>query len=116
MVGSGSQSSNCFFAFSPAYTSYQAIFFLPPYALATDASRTACDARQISGPVPSPSMNGRMGWSGTTSVPLEDMVIASPDLGASKVGIRHPRTRAGRSKNARGHRDLDHRSIDGNGA
>jgi hypothetical protein len=40
-------------------------------ALSTAASRTRTLARQISGPVPSPSMNGMIGSSGTTSCPFE---------------------------------------------
>jgi len=42
------------------------IFRLPPYAFATAASNTRTLARQMSGPVPSPSMNGMIGSSGTT--------------------------------------------------
>jgi hypothetical protein len=37
--------------------------------LATAASNTRTAARQMSGPVPSPSMNGMIGRSGTWSVP-----------------------------------------------
>jgi isocitrate dehydrogenase len=36
-------------------------FRSPPYARCTAASNTFCDARQMSGPVPSPSMNGMTG-------------------------------------------------------
>src|SRR6185295_4673116 len=106
IVASGSQSSNCFFAFSPAYTSYQAIFFFPPYAFATEASSTATDAFQMSGPVPSPSMNGRIGWSGTLRVPEEDMVMASPDLGASNVGMKRPRSSTGRERSPKASRRI----------
>ena len=53
----------------PASTSVHAILRFPPYALFTAASNTRTEARQMSGPVPSPSMNGRIGWSGTTSRP-----------------------------------------------
>src|SRR5215470_8145237 len=49
----------------------------PPYACSTAASRTRTEARQMSGPVPSPSMKGTMGWSGTCSFPWE-RVIFSP--------------------------------------
>ncbi len=45
-------------AFCPASTSCHAIWRRPPYALATAASNTRTLARQMSGPVPSPSMNG----------------------------------------------------------
>ena len=41
----------------------------PPDVLATAASNTFADARQMSGPVPSPSMKGMMGWSGTIQWP-----------------------------------------------
>ena len=63
-VASGSHSPVWSNAFWPARTSFQAIFFLPPYAFSTAASMTNCDARQMSGPVPSPSMNGMIGLSG----------------------------------------------------
>ena len=36
---------------------------------ATASSKTYWDARQMSGPVPSPSMNGMTGWAGTSSRP-----------------------------------------------
>ena len=68
--------------FSPAKTSIHAIFFLPPNALATAASNTLTLARQMSGPVPSPSMNGRIGRSGTVSTPLL-MVIFCPSAGTT---------------------------------
>src|SRR3954468_1126930 len=68
-VSSGSQLLNWVKLFSPAYTSIHEIFRVPPYALATAASSTRTLARQISGPVPSPSMNGMIGLSGTTSLP-----------------------------------------------
>ena len=68
--------------FSPAYTSIHAIFFLPPNALATAASNTRTLARQMSRPVPSPSMNGSTGRSGTFSTPLE-MVIFCPPVGTT---------------------------------
>ena len=42
-------------AFSPASTSNQAILRLPPNVFSTAASKTRCDARQMSRPVPSPS-------------------------------------------------------------
>jgi hypothetical protein len=50
---------------------------LPPYAFVTAASKTSWLARQMSGPVPSPSMNGMMGLSGTCSV-LPAMAMRSP--------------------------------------
>jgi hypothetical protein len=46
-------------------TSSQAIFFFPPNAFSTAASNTRREAFQMSRPVPSPSMNGIMSWSGT---------------------------------------------------
>src|SRR3954470_24839297 len=69
-VSSGSQLLNCLKLFSPAYPSIHAICFFPPYAFATAASNTRTLARQMSGPVPSPSMNGMIGLSGTLSRPL----------------------------------------------
>src|SRR6185503_5001848 len=41
---------------------------------------TRTEARQMSGPVPSPSMNGMIGWSGTASLPLA-IVIFCPCAG-----------------------------------
>ena len=73
-VSSGSQLFDCLKLFSPAKTSSQAIFFLPPYAFSTAASITRTLARQMSGPVPSPSMNGMIGSSGTTSCPLRRVI------------------------------------------
>ncbi len=40
------------------------------------ASKTSCDARQMSGPVPSPSMNGMIGRSGTWSRPCCMVMVA----------------------------------------
>src|SRR5262249_9160307 len=76
-VSSGSQSLKRLKAFSPAYTSIQAIRFFPPYALATAASNTAWLAPEMSGRGPPPSMYGRIGWSGTSSRPPA-MRIVSP--------------------------------------
>ncbi len=81
-VSSCSQLLNFVKLFSPAYTSIQAIFFFPPNAFATAASNTRTLARQMSGPVPSPSMNGKMGWSGTLSTPLL-IVICCPPSGTT---------------------------------
>ncbi len=39
----------------------------------------------MSGPMPSPSMNGMIGWSGTDSLPLL-MVMRSPPSGGTIVG------------------------------
>src|SRR5215213_9604575 len=89
MVSSGSQVSNCLNDFSPAGTSNQAICFFPPYAFFTAASSTRTLARQMSGPVPSPSIKGIMGSSGTASRPFL-RVIAVPLVGGLrivKVGI-----------------------------
>ena len=77
-VASGSQFWNWSNAFWPAYTSCQAIFFLPPYAFSTAASRTRTLARQMSRPVPSPSMKGMMGLSGTLSLLPAPMVMIWP--------------------------------------
>jgi hypothetical protein len=49
----------------------------PWYALLTASSSTRTDARQMSGPVPSPSMKGMIGSSGTTRRPSL-RVIAVP--------------------------------------
>src|SRR5713101_2979092 len=68
-VASGSQVPTCLKAFSPASTSSQSISRLPPDTFRTVASNTRRAARQMSGPVPSPSMKGMMGWVGTTQRP-----------------------------------------------
>src|SRR5690242_14812473 len=47
---------------------------------------TRTDARQMSGPVPSPSMKGMMGWSGTASLPRV-MVMRCPAGGGCNVGM-----------------------------
>ena len=44
------------------------------------SSKTRTEARQISGPVPSPSTKGMTGWAGTFSAPCSN-AIASPSLG-----------------------------------
>src|SRR5688572_25666795 len=49
---------------------------LPPEACLTAASKTRTEARQMSGPVPSPSMNGMMGWSGTIQCPSRNSIRA----------------------------------------
>src|SRR5213078_1693727 len=51
---------------------------LPPWAFWTAASKTAWLARQMSGPVPSPSMKGRMGWEGTSRRPSGRAWMRSP--------------------------------------
>jgi len=60
-VSSGSQSLNFLKLFSPAKISIHAILRLREYAFSTAESKTRWLARQISGPVPSPSMNGMIG-------------------------------------------------------
>src|SRR6266478_7579469 len=88
-VSSGSQLSKLSFATWPANTSNQAIFFLPPNAFFTAASNTRTLAAQMSGPVPSPRMNGMIGRSGTFS--LSVLAIFSPAGGLiSLYGIRLP--------------------------
>src|SRR5512140_3358577 len=81
-VSSGSQvpSPYIWLDFSPAYTSNHAMARLPLYAFATAASKTSCEARHMSGPVPSPSINGMMGLSGTLSSP-PSIVIFRPAAG-----------------------------------
>ena len=91
-VSSGSQLLSRSLAFSPASTSSHAIRRLPPYARSTAASNTRCEARQMSGPVPSPSMKGMTGFDGTRSFPSCN-VIGSPSTGAWDLG-RSARWRA----------------------
>src|SRR6185503_16900760 len=88
-VSSGSQLPVWLNAFSPASTSIQWILRLPPYAFATAASSTRTDARQMSGPVPSPSIKGIIGLSGTTRRPLFREMAVPDDGGLTvvKVGI-----------------------------
>src|SRR5215213_3636769 len=71
-VSWGSQSPVSLKAFSPARTSSQSMR-LP--CLEAAASRTFCAAGQMSTPVPSPSMNGVVGSSGTESAPSSAIVI-----------------------------------------
>jgi hypothetical protein len=59
----------------------------PPYATLTALSKTSWDARQMSGPVPSPSINGIIGVAGTRSLPAA-IVIASPRAGGSLTSLR----------------------------
>src|SRR5438094_2409865 len=82
-VSFGSHSSNLSFAVWPANTSNHAIFFFPVYAFSTAASNTRTLAAQISGPVPSPRMNGMIGRSGTFN--LSVLVIFSPAGGATSL-------------------------------
>src|SRR5207247_11374832 len=49
--------------------SVQAMRGVPRWAVWTAASKTGGLARQMSGPVPSPSMKGMMGWEGTSRRP-----------------------------------------------
>src|ERR1700691_5291320 len=78
-VSSGSHVSNFAFAFSPANTSYHATRRLPPYAFSTAASNTRRDAFQISRPVPSPSIHGTTGLSGTSYFPPAYPIFFPPD-------------------------------------
>jgi hypothetical protein len=55
---------------------------LPPYPFSTAASRTRWLARQMSRPVPSPSMKGMIGRSGTESFPATSAIFA-PSLGTT---------------------------------
>ncbi len=84
IVSSGSHELNWLKAFSPANTSYQATFFEPPEAFSTAASKTLREAIQMSRPVPSPSMNGMIGLSGTMNFPF------STRTGAPSVGTGTP--------------------------
>src|SRR5688572_7334700 len=85
-VSSGSQTFSPYTLqdFSPAYISIHTIAFFPPYAFFTAASTTLTITGVMSTPVPSPSMNGMTGWSGTFSeksllteifVPLEGTLM-----------------------------------------
>src|SRR5436190_2742978 len=75
-VSSGSQLPLSLNAFSPARTSRQTMLRFAPDILVTAASNTLEAARQMSGPVPSPSMNGMMGWSGTIQWPSRKSILA----------------------------------------
>src|ERR1700687_4262470 len=83
-VSFGSHSLNALNAFSPANTSNHATCRFPPYACSTAASKTRREAFQMSRPVPSPSMKGMMGVSGTRSspplysIPLPPAGVACP--------------------------------------
>ena len=85
MVSSGSQLLSRSLAFSPASTSIHAMRRLPAYARSTAASNTRTEARQMSGPVPSPSMKGMIGVAGTWSRP-SFMVMGCPSVGALGAG------------------------------
>ena len=76
-VSSGSQLPVALNAFSPASTSFHSIF-LPKFAAA--ASITSCAAGQMSTPVPSPSMYGMMGSSGTCSRPSVSVIFSGINL------------------------------------
>ena len=54
-VSSGSHSPCWVWASSPAKTFIHETFRSPPYAFSMAASKTRTEARQMSGPVPSPS-------------------------------------------------------------
>src|SRR5690606_10254071 len=77
-VSSGNQLPVSLKAFSPAKTSFQIIERLPAYALLTAASNTRTEAFQISGPIPSPIMNGIIVLLGTFNFPFAPIVIFSP--------------------------------------
>src|SRR3989442_6611215 len=86
-VSSGNKLANRPLADWPAKTSNHEISLLPEYAFSTAASKTRTLAAQISGPVPSPRMNGIIGRSGTFN--LSVLEIVSPAGGAmSLYGIR----------------------------
>src|SRR2546426_1111179 len=83
-VASGSMSPYWNIARSPAGTAYQAIRRRPPKALATAASIAVRAARTTSGPMPSPSIRGTIGSSGTRS-PLSAIRILWPVSGARRT-------------------------------
>ena len=68
-------------AFSPQYTSIHDIFFCPEYAFSTAASITFIITGDISIPIPSPSMNGIIGSSGTFKLRSSFTVIFDPTSG-----------------------------------
>ncbi len=73
-VASGSHSPVLSNAFWPARTSVHSMFF-PCFFAA--ASSTSCDAGQMSTPVPSPSMKGMIGSSGTCSSPSTSVIFSA---------------------------------------
>src|SRR6059036_4283541 len=83
-VASGSMSPYWNIARSPAGTGYQAIRRRPPKAPATAASIAVRAARTTSGPMPSPSMSGMMGSSGTRS-PRSPIRILWPASGGRRT-------------------------------
>src|SRR2546425_4873821 len=83
-VASGSMSPYWNIARSPAGTGYQAIRRRPPKARATAASIAVRAARTTSGPMPSPSISGTIGSSGTRS-PLSAIRILWPVSGARRT-------------------------------
>src|SRR5438128_3511927 len=68
-VASGSMSPYRNIAFSPAGIGYQTIRRRPPNVFCTAASIAPWAARTTSGPIPSPSISGIIGSSGTRSPP-----------------------------------------------
>src|SRR5437870_4296149 len=83
-VASGSMSPYWNIARSPAGTGYQPIRRRPPKAPATAASIAVRAARTTSGPMPSPSISGMMGSSGTRS-PLSAIRILWPTSGGRRT-------------------------------
>src|SRR6266571_32417 len=83
-VASGSMSPYWNMARSPAGTGYQAIRRRPAKALATAASIAVRAARTTSGPMPSPSISGIIGSSGTRS-PLSAIKILWPVSGGRRT-------------------------------
>ena len=73
VVSSGSQLPVWLNAFSPASTSFHSIC-LPCFFAA--ASMTSCAAGQMSTPVPSPSMYGMIGLSGTFRTPSVRVIFS----------------------------------------
>src|SRR6267143_329766 len=83
-VASGSISPYRNIAFSPAGTGYQAIFRRPPAASSTAASTARTATRTTSGPIPSPSISGMIGSSGTRR-PASVMRILWPRSGSCRT-------------------------------
>src|SRR3989441_11672136 len=99
-VASGSQVPTCLKAFSPASTSSQSIWRLPPDTFRTVASNTRRAARQISGPVPSPSMKGMMGCVGTTQRPSRYSMRSPMARQSTRPGRGCARRNSGRTLEA----------------
>ena len=91
-VSSGSHSPCCVCDSSPANTFIHETRRSPPNAFSIAASNTRTEARQMSGPVPSPSTKGMTGWLGTLSTPWSNAIASPSDGRVAKryVAMRKP--------------------------